>query len=150
MKNKIILIFGLVLVFGLVSVVDAGVDKTPPVITEFYTTEGGIETSGVPALFFTATDEESGVDHFEASFGGSDYIKVENPYPLDLVTAKKKIVLRAYDKAGNYASSDTEFTPPPAKPMANGGSRSDKSSEQAVAVILVVAFAIYLRRHLRR
>lgn len=57
---------------------------------------------GAYAVFFSTTDKDSGIDHYEVSEGGTDWVIGNSPYLLRDQTLKSKIRIKAVDGAGNY------------------------------------------------
>ena len=84
----------------------AMVDATSP---EVFTLEIGEDPSlfeGKYFLSFATQDKMSGIDYYEIKEGKIDWKKVTSPYLLEDQALGKKIVVRAYDKAGNYQDSE--------------------------------------------
>ncbi|MBI4033926.1 MAG: hypothetical protein HY378_00040 [Candidatus Brennerbacteria bacterium] len=92
------------------------VDTTPPADFKVQIIPGPRTTRTRPIIQFVTTDTLSGMDHyelkiiplsFEASLeealGGAFFIEAESPYiPPELRKGSYDVVVRAYDKAGNY------------------------------------------------
>ena len=51
---------------------------------------------------FNAQDKESGIEHYEAQVGQSDFQIVSSPYPLPYRLFGYTLTVRAYDFSGNY------------------------------------------------
>ena len=74
-------------------------------------------TNQNPSLTFGALDNLSMIDHFEVKLPGGNFTNQTSPYNLpDLVDGRHNLILRAYDKASNYAEAVFEVlmdkTPP--------------------------------------
>ncbi len=78
--------------------------------------EGGDSDNPQPVALFNTTDSLSGIDFYNVKIGDGDFFIVSledvkrNPYTLPLqAPGKRTLVVRAYDKAGNYTSDVAEF-----------------------------------------
>lgn len=81
----------------------AMVDKKPPLPISL---EIGQEPSlydGKYFLVFSATDEHSGISHFDVTEGTETYKGVSSPYILKDQSKERYVVVTAYDNAGNSA-----------------------------------------------
>ncbi len=79
------------------------VDVTPP---EPFT----INIIGDPRVEFNAADATSGVDHYELSLDGGAFATVTSPYQTPVLpVGTHYLTVRAYDKAGNYRESNSQF-----------------------------------------
>ena len=71
-------------------------------------------TNPQPQLSFATTDDTSGIDRYEIKIGDGDWLKIEPELsrlykmPLQLPGARK-VIIRAFDKAGNYTESDYQL-----------------------------------------
>ncbi|MBI2063245.1 MAG: hypothetical protein HYT61_03375 [Candidatus Yanofskybacteria bacterium] len=71
-------------------------------------------TNPQPRLAFDTSDGTSGIDRYEMKIGESDWLKIEPglaglyKMPLQL-PGVRKIIIRAFDKAGNYSESDYQM-----------------------------------------
>jgi len=72
-----------------------------------------LETGRDPSLFegkyflsFATQDKMSGIDYYEIKEGKRDFKKATSPYLLEDQSLGKKIIVRAYDKAGNYREAE--------------------------------------------
>lgn len=77
----------------------------------------GLEIAKDPSIFegkyflsFATTDKTSGLDYYEIKEGKRELKRVTSPYLLEEQKLGKKIMVRAYDKAGNW--SEAEIKPP--------------------------------------
>jgi len=61
-------------------------------------------------IIFLTTDKQTGLDYFEVKEGKKDFKKASSPYLLEDQALGKKIIVRAYDKAGNW--QEAEIKPP--------------------------------------
>lgn len=65
--------------------------------------------------YFTTRDIHSGVDYYEAAVADINkdsapfFIETASPFKIPDKPGKYRIIVRAYDKAGNYQESETEF-----------------------------------------
>lgn len=57
---------------------------------------------------FATTDKGSGIDHYEVSEDGDRFLPIESPYQLKNQPPRGKIVVRAYDRSGNYRDAYIE------------------------------------------
>ncbi len=76
-------------------------DSSLPEFSDATIRPGIIETGGKEFLTFSATDAVSGIDRFEVKVDGRDFESVTSPYILG--SGYRTLILRAYDRAGNYA-----------------------------------------------
>lgn len=103
--------------WGGVSHFAAHVDREPPAEFSVDVVSGAHTTQTQPVIQFFSTDSTSGMNYFEvkivplgsvANAGADDYLFVEasSPYVApELALGKYDVIVRAYDKAGNYRSS---------------------------------------------
>lgn len=80
----------------------AMVDTVPP---EEFSLKIGKEPTvfeGKYFLNFSTADNTSGIEYYEVKEGKRDWKKVISPYLLEDQALGKEIIVRAYDKAGNY------------------------------------------------
>lgn len=52
-------------------------------------------------LVFSTTDKDSGIDHYEISEGGGQFVRAGSPYILKNQNAIDNVAVRALDRAGN-------------------------------------------------
>lgn len=86
------------------------IDSTPPAEFKVGITPSSHTSDKTPVVQFATTDALSGVDHYEmklvplsASTSDSLFAEVSSPYvSTPLTNGNYDIILRAYDKAGNY------------------------------------------------
>jgi len=65
---------------------------------------------GNPTAEFLAQDATSGLDHYELSLDGGPFTTVTSPYKIpELSVGKHTVVVRAFDRAGNFREASTEF-----------------------------------------
>jgi len=72
-----------------------------------------LKTSKDPSIFegkyflsFATQDKMSGIDYYEIKEGKRDFKKATSSYLLEDQSLGKKIIVRAYDKAGNYQEAE--------------------------------------------
>ncbi len=75
-------------------------DSSLPEFSDATIRPGIIETGGKEFLTFSATDAVSGIDRFEVQVDSREFEVAKSPYILG--SGYRTIVLRAYDRAGNY------------------------------------------------
>ena len=82
--------------------------------------EFSLEMGQDPVLFegkyflsFATTDKTSGIDYYEVKEGKKDFKKAQSPYLIKDQSLTKKIIVQAYDKAGNETTA--EYLPSEAK-----------------------------------
>jgi hypothetical protein len=102
--------------WGPVSTYKVQIDTVPPLsfgITFPSGTTTALFGSTLP-IQFTATDELSGIDHYQLAIDGKDStVSAEEggrPYAISGDTGTHIIAVRAYDKAGNMTSAEGKFT----------------------------------------
>ena len=61
-------------------------------------------------LSFATADKTSGIDYYEIKEGKRDFKKATSPYLLEEQKLGRKILVKAYDKAGNW--QEAEIKPP--------------------------------------
>jgi len=88
----------------------AMIDTTIPEPFELKTGKAPLVFEGKYFLSFAAQDKMSGIDYYEIKEGKGDWKIAQSPYLLENQSLAKKIIVRAYDKAGNYQES--EIKPP--------------------------------------
>lgn len=79
------------------------VDATSPLPFTIKSEDGAITQNPSPKLFFEASDELSGIDHYEVKIDSGDVLIVDEP-ELELPPqkpGKRVVVVTAVDKAGN-------------------------------------------------
>ena len=84
----------------------AMVDTTPP---EEFSLKIGQESTvfeGKYFLNFSTADNTSGIEYYEVKEGKKDWEKAISPYLLKDQMLGKEIIVRAYDKAGNYREAN--------------------------------------------
>lgn len=90
------------------------IDTKPPLPFEIKV-EQKDKTDPRPILYFETTDELSGIEYYEVKIGEGEAIQVRGitlANPLQLppqAPGKHKILVRAFDKAGNFADAKTEI-----------------------------------------
>ena len=90
------------------------IDTKPPLPFQI-TVQKEDATDPQPVLFFNTTDELSGIEYYELIIGKEEPFQVkgmtkENPLKLPLQKpGKHEIVVRAFDKAGNFTDEKTEI-----------------------------------------
>jgi len=77
------------------------VDTEPPelfkpvIVSSHYVSDTGY------ALVFQTRDVGSGIDHYEVKVADGEFLRAENPYPLDKSQIHSIIYVKAIDRAGN-------------------------------------------------
>lgn len=90
------------------------IDTQPPALFEIEVQQQD-PTDPQPILFFDTKDELSGVEYYEIKIGEGDAFSVrgltkENPLRLPpQAPGKHQIIVRAFDKAGNFTDAKTEI-----------------------------------------
>jgi hypothetical protein len=101
--------------FGRVGTMKIMIDTVPP--ENFEVVIQGEEGSARPLLAFEATDELSGISHYEVIIGDREPIRVtpedmsSGAYQVQDVISQgtHTVTVRAYDMAGNYTDAETEL-----------------------------------------
>jgi hypothetical protein len=101
------------------------IDATPPLAFQITVELNGVLERDLTkwispdkiGLFYSTTDETSGISHYEARIDNGLYEKQSSPYILTKLTdGGHTVTVRAYDMAGNYRESIVELfidtTPP--------------------------------------
>ncbi|MEM2870769.1 MAG: hypothetical protein QW379_10220 [Thermoplasmata archaeon] len=96
--------------------VEARVDRSPPEPFVIKSEPGGWSRFP-PTLSFSTRDNLSGVERYEASIDGGQWIRAKSPWTLPVLPdGAHNITLRAYDRVGNFLEASTEVlidaTPP--------------------------------------
>lgn len=89
------------------------IDTEPPHSFEITLDNEGDPTNPQPLLYFETSDDLSGMSHYEIKIGEEDFFRVAlgetKPLRLpNLMPGTYKIIVRAFDKAGNYREKTTE------------------------------------------
>ena len=97
------------------------VDKTPPAKFPIEIEPGNRTSVHQPIINFKTTDNASGIDHYELKIIEVDkvndtksltplFIEINSPYrSLEIPLGKYDVLIRAYDKAGNFVESQTNL-----------------------------------------
>lgn len=105
-------------VWGGITHYAVNIDKTPPAAFEIVVELAAYTVNARPIIYFDTTDVHSGLDHYEikivsllgggpqkASAEGEDqnfFIEAQSPYAPELELGKYELIIRAYDRAGNF------------------------------------------------
>ncbi|MFW5907344.1 MAG: InlB B-repeat-containing protein, partial [Candidatus Natronoplasma sp.] len=125
------------------------VDTEPPEL-ELISPESGEEiTRSNVTIEWTASDDISGIDHFEVRLEGGEWVRVdETEYGFeDLEEGNHTVMVRAIDNAGNPSEIESEFTV-----TIEEGPSSFFEGLQAIWLILLlipiflIAFLLFWRR----
>jgi hypothetical protein len=92
-------------------------DRTPPqpfVISRVDTNQADIQ----PVFAWAATDDTSGIDHYEVQIGNGDWFQASSIangsssyiLPPQSPTGARLLTVRAFDKAGNYTDAALDFS----------------------------------------
>jgi hypothetical protein len=95
-----------------------------------------------PLTAFFSDDELSGIDYYGVKMGDEEWVRADDlardsPYPLPKGKPNKKfnLIVRAYDKAGNYTDATAQVVIlPVARPLVNYYSRRILSPQEALVV----------------
>ncbi len=124
------------------------IDTKPPEQFDFYKNEASDE----PIFVLAANDGFSGVSHYEISIDGESVpmildgtMKTYNA--VGLSGGVHKISAKVFDKAGNAASKDVEFTVT-ARRFDGRGMQALKSLIVALGLLVVVIISRYLLKHM--
>ncbi len=77
-------------------------DLTPPELFEIKISQDNSIFEGKYFIIFTATDKETGIDHYETKEGRGEWKIAQSPYLLENQDLTKEIKVKVVDKAGNY------------------------------------------------
>lgn len=87
-------------------------DTAAPLLFAVNVDVTGSYTLNSPRITWTTTDTESGIDHYEISYDDGAFTTVTSPQtPTLAVQASHKIVVRAYDRAGNMREKTVQYPP---------------------------------------
>ena len=98
------------------------IDSTPPAVfsLEPETTLASIISTGNPIISFMTTDALSGIDHYELkdinlsatkeTEHADSFVEVTSPFKLSLDGGTHEVVVRAFDKAGNWRDSSEKIS----------------------------------------
>lgn len=90
-----------------------GIDATPPEPFKVIFPDGEVTANPKPKILFETTDRTSGIDRYEIKIDDGDFVNAEKLKVASYVLPKlspgeHKILVRAYDKAGNYAEEQAK------------------------------------------
>lgn len=90
------------------------VDTQAPKDFKITRLDTGDLTNPQPQLAFATTDGASGIDRYEMKIGDGDWLKIEPElsrlYKMSLqLPGARKVIVKAFDKAGNYTESDYQL-----------------------------------------
>ncbi len=110
--------------WGSISTYKVQIDTVSPLPFTLTFLNGTSTQSGSPiAVQFTATDELSGIDHYQLAIDGKESTasadEGSKPYAITADSGTHVLVVQVFDKAGNVTSAQGKFsvvggTPPPA------------------------------------
>jgi hypothetical protein len=116
-------------------------DVTPPIPFTITLGQSPSAYDNKKFISFSTTDAESGVDYYEVVEGSRTAVRVESPYVLEDQSLRDKIVVIAYDKAGNTRTAMWE---PEQKVLSSKGLIG---VFLGISCILILLVAIVLRRN---
>jgi 5-hydroxyisourate hydrolase-like protein (transthyretin family) len=98
--------------WGAVSHFRFQIDTEPPAPFEIKVKEGTETTNPQPTLIFETKDELSGIDYYEVKIDQQESIKTaEKEYKIPVQSpGKHTVIVKAVDRAGNYALAMTEIS----------------------------------------
>jgi len=105
------------------------IDQTSPLPFELMVGTDSVIYEGKYFLSFLTTDLTSGIDYYNVIEGGNEYKKVQSPYLLKDQSLEKRVVVRAFDKAGNLTE-------------AARGAPSEKTREGSDNTMLLIVIVI--------
>lgn len=141
------------------------IDNTPPATFNINILPKNRTSNRRPLIDFGTTDVTSGVDHYELKIIPLDaplayaeqretfFIETDAPYSRRFDDGRFEIIVRAYDKAGNYYQAESRLTI--IRPLFEfivsdglriGGGYTVAWPYMAVAVGIILTFLIYLAR----
>jgi hypothetical protein len=87
------------------------IDKTKPYDLSLTFEVGGTSIEPKTYAKFEAKDNLSGIERYEISIGGRDFIEAKSPYEMPLIEDKKSqsVIIRAFDRAGNSIEKEGSF-----------------------------------------
>ena len=112
-------------------------DSTPPEWVSVALNSGTPETNGKQYISFLAKDITSGIDHYEVKIDGGDFERVSPPNYIVNNPDFERIIIRAYDKAGNMIEESVET---------RGGDYSIWIGALFVVLVIILMFVISQRR----
>ncbi len=99
------------------------VDNTPPASFKVNISPSRQTSNRRPIIDFATTDAASGIDHYELNITSLDkqlalasqgnnpfFIEAAPPYSRNLDEGRYKVIVKAYDKAGNYYQTEQNLT----------------------------------------
>lgn len=91
-----------------------GIDATPPEPFQITLPDGEVTANPTPRILFDTIDKTSGIDRYEIKIDDGDWfnaatLKVASYVLPKLGPGEHKILVRAYDKAGNYTEEQTKI-----------------------------------------
>lgn len=85
-------------------------DKIPPEPFEVFLVQDPLLFEGKYFIVFQATDNQTGIDHYEIKEGKKDWKPGNSPYLLEDQSLKEKVLVKAVDKAGNERIVELRIT----------------------------------------
>lgn len=90
-----------------------GVDTTPPEPFKISLPDGEITANPTPRILFETIDKMSGIDRYEIKIDDNEWVnaaklKIASYILPKLSPGEHKILVKAYDKAGNYTEEQTK------------------------------------------
>jgi len=112
-------------------------DATLPEWTSVMLNQGTVESDGKPFVTFLAKDVTSGIDYYEIQVDSDEFQRVNPPNFVIEKPDYKRVVVRAYDKAGNVIEESIET---------KGGDYSLWIGAIFVILVMIVMFFISQRK----
>ncbi|MBP9816458.1 MAG: hypothetical protein KBD05_00270 [Candidatus Pacebacteria bacterium] len=110
-------------------------DRTPPEYVEATPLRDSNIADGKFALLLDSYDGQSGIDYFEVQEGGGQWKRSESVYVVEDRYGFEHVLVRAYDRAGNYVEI---FVP--------GRNSGLLNLAYALIALIVLLLALYLRK----
>jgi N-acetylneuraminic acid mutarotase len=121
-------------------------DSSPP-ISFVPVAEPSNWSNRLPLIYFATTDAISGIDYYEISVNGSNFIVEPSPYiPMNISDGETNIIVRAYDLADNYIAENVSIYVDSGSPSIvsfkiNRGARSSSGQRVTLSICATDAFS---------
>lgn len=93
---------------------------------------------------FSASDKQTGIDHYEVKEGSGGWIKADNPYLLRDQSLKSAVLVKAVDKAGNERLAEFD----PLKPEHRTEAKPVSNLVYALMILLIAVIVLIIIKKL--
>ncbi|MDO8516248.1 MAG: cohesin domain-containing protein [bacterium] len=106
--------------WGGITTYELKIDRTPPAKFDIDIAPSDYTARKTPIISFYTTDDQSGLDHYELAVISLDketgrdqkpfFIETASPYVNTFDVGHYEVIVRGYDKTGNYTQADASLT----------------------------------------